>query len=300
MEFKEARLENFRLYELFFNNYFRADYFALSGLNGEDYRDKSYDRPKNRFPNLPATGLKNLGFGLRLDSVSVTDSRFTYREYVKPAKQAGIIWFDDIYVTGRNITNDETLIARRPKMGFVVNTNLMGEGALAMTIQFDLQQEDKFRVDAVLNKMDLTKMNPLLEHIAFVKVKKGENELIDFSFEANNDVARGNMKFTYNNLAIRLIDKKTLLDKGFAGGVASFVANTFVVRSKNPVWGIFPRKGTIYFQRDKTKSFFNYLAKSALSGVSSTIRGGNEERKEKRMKKKAERKHPDQTNPANN
>ena len=122
------------------------------------------------FPNLPATGLKNLGFGLRLDSVSVVDSKFTYREYVKPARQAGKIWFDDFNLTGRNITNDETLIAQKPIMGFVVNTNLMGEGALAMTIQFDLKREDRFRVDAVLNKMDLTKMNPLLEHIAFVLI----------------------------------------------------------------------------------------------------------------------------------
>jgi len=294
--FDHARLENFRLYDLFFNNYFRADYFYLTGLEGEDYRDKSYERPKNHFPNLPVTGLKNLGIGVRLDSATITDSRFMYREFLKPATQPGRIWFDDITVKARNITNDEELISMNRRMGFTVKTKLMGEGLIDMTILFDLRSEDDFRVDAVLNQMDLTKMNPLLEHIAFVKVKKGENELLDFHFTADKDVARGNMDFRYNNLAIRLIDKKTLRDKGFGESMASFVANTFVVRSRNPLWGIFPRNGTIYFQRDKTKSFFNYLAKSALSGVSSTIRGGNEERKEKRLKRRAEKKQAKEVN----
>ena len=47
-------------------------------------------------------------------------------------------------------------------------------------------------------------------------------------------------------------------------------------------------KGKIYFERNKQKSFFNFVAKSVLSGISTTIRGGNEERKEKRKKRKLE------------
>jgi hypothetical protein len=288
--FVSARLENFRLYDLFYNNNFRADYFYLTGLEGEDYRDKSYERPLNHFPNLPASGLKNLGFGVRLDSARIVKSRFTYRELVKPDTMPGRIWFDDITLKAKNITNDEDLIAKNGIMGFEVQTKLMGEGLINLTALFLMQYEDSIFVSATLGAMDLTKMNPLLEHIAFVKVKKGQNELLDFHFNANNDLSTGDMKFSYNNLAIRLISKESLQPKGFGGGVVSFVANTFVVRSKNPVWGIFPRNGTIYFPRDKTRSFFNYLAKSALSGVSSTIRGGNEKRKEERIKKKAEKK----------
>jgi hypothetical protein len=176
-------------------------------------------------------------------------------------------------------------------MGFDIRTKLMGKGRLIVNLKFDLQSENSWSADAVLNEMDLTDMNILLEHIAFVKVKKGQNKFLQFNFVADGDVARGKMAFQYDNLAIRLIDKKTLTDKSFGGSVASFIANTFVVRSKNPNWGgLNMRYGKIYFQRDKTKSFFNYLAKSALSGVSSTIRGGNEERKETRIKKREERK----------
>lgn len=291
MKFNHARLENFRLYHLFFHNYFWADNFVLSGFVGEDYRDKSYDRPKNQFPNLPVKGLKNLGFGVRLDTLKIVDSYFKYFEYVKPAIQPGEIWFSDINVEARNITNDEEIISKRPDMGFDVRSKLMGSGKLVVSINFDLRSDDNFRVDAVLNKMNLTEMNPFLEHVAFVKVKKGQNNLIKFDFDAGKDVARGEMNFQYKNLSIRLIDKKTLKAKGFGESVASFVANTFVVRSKNPsMLGLNSRTGKIYFQRDKTKSFFNYLAKSSLSGVSSTIRGGNEERKENRIKRKEEKK----------
>jgi len=58
-----------------------------------------------------------------------------------------------------------------------------------------------------------------------------------------------------------------------------------VVRSKNPK-GLFKRfrTGYILFERDTTKSFFNFYAKSFLSGVVSTIRRGNEIRKERNKK----------------
>jgi len=284
--FRQARLENFRLYNLFFDNYFWADNFILSGLVGEDYRDKSFPRPKNHYPKLPVKALKDLEFGVRLDSVNIVGSSFKYLQYVEPATRAGEIWFDDINIEGRNITNDIDLLSSNSEMIFDIKTKLMGNGSLIMNIKFDLKSENSFRVESYINQMDLTEMNPLLEHIAFVKIKKGQNVLTHLFFEADNDVARGEMTFKYKNLSVRLIDKKTLKDKGFGGSVASFVANTFVVRSDNPKWGLFEREGKIYFKRDKEKSFFNYLAKSTLSGVNATIRGGNEERKEMRIKRR--------------
>ena len=85
-----------------------------------------------------------------------------------------------------------------------------------------------------------------------------------------------------------MIDKETMQAKGFGESVASFIANNFIVRTDNPKYTVLFRKGQIYFERNKQKSFFSFVAKSLLSGISTTIRGGNEERKEKRKKRKSE------------
>jgi hypothetical protein len=175
-------------------------------------------------------------------------------------------------------------------MRFNASARLMGEAGLGLNLEFNLKKNnDLFRANGVLNYFDMTSLNPILEHVAFVKVTKGYNEMLTFDFQANNDLSRGEMDFRYRKMHIRLIDKKTLQTRGFGESIASFIANTFVVRRNNPKLLVFFRDGDIYFPRDKQKSFFNYLTKSALSGVKTTIRGGNEERREKRRKREMER-----------
>lgn len=288
--FDSLKLTNFRLIDFIRNDNLHIDKAELDGLVGDDFRSKAYPFPKNHYPKLPVTGLKSLDFQIRLDTFLVRNSYFKYREYRPPALQPGEIWFTDIDLQGHDITNSSNEIARDSLMRFHASAMLMGEAELSLNLGFNLaDSNDRFFVNGILNRFDMTELNPILEHVAFIKVTKGQNEMLDFNFHANNDVAKGEMDFEYKKLHIRLIDKETLTDRGFGESIASFIANTFVVRRKNPKWIFFFRHGDIYFKRDKQKSFFNYLAKSALSGVKSTIRGGNEERKEKRRQRKLER-----------
>lgn len=288
--FDRMTLNNFRLMDLFFDHALRISKVEIDKLSGDDFRDKSYPRPKNHYPPLPASALKRLDFEVSVDTLFIRNSNFTYREYVEPALEPGRIWFTDINLEGRNIVNSDSLIALNPRMMFTGSGKLMGEGNISTTVRFKLDSpEDAFSATGVVNSMDITELNPLLEHVAFVKVRKGYNNMLRFNFNADDSLSRGGMNFKYEKLKIRLIDKKNLRDDGFGESIASFIANTFVVRKNNPKLLIFNRKGDIFFIRDKEKSFFNFLAKSVLSGVQSTIRGGNEERKEMRLIRKKQR-----------
>jgi hypothetical protein len=261
----------------------------VSGMNMDDYRNKTYPFPDNHYPKLPGSAVRDLPFALEVDTLQISNSDFQYREYVYPALQPGVIRFSDMSVTGLNLTNIPSRIEQQPFMIMLASGKLMNEGNISLLLKFDLESnDDYFTAKGILNKMDLTSMNPLLENVAFVKIKKGVNNQAEFEFTANNDFARGKMKFYYKDLSIRLIDKQTLESSGFGESVASFIANTFIVRTDNPNKFLFYRMGDIYFMRDKQKSFFNYLAKSSLSGINSTIRGGSEEKKEKRKKRKLE------------
>lgn len=287
--FDSAQILNFRIPEFIYQDRVSVSNAIFYQFIGDDYRDKTYALLPDHYAPLPVSALRNLPLIFTLDTLILENSRIQYREYVPPAMEPGIIWFDGINLYVKNITNDSLVIARDPVMKFIAKGKLMNEAALAFSTNFDLRStKDEFHASGVLNKLDITSMNPFLENVAFVRVKKGTNNLLTFNYDGNNDVARGELFFSYDNLAIRLIDKKTMEDKGFGESVASFFANNFIVRSDNPKYTILFRKGKIYFERNKQKSFFSFVAKSVLSGISTTIRGGNEERKERRRKRKLE------------
>ena len=288
--FDSLKLSQFRMSEFIRKRNFIVGKAEVDGLTGNDYRSKFYPYPQNHYPKLPVSALKSVDVLFCIDTVQIRNSHFKYREYLPPALQPGEIWFSDINIQGRNITNDTAMIRQNQFMRFNASARLMGAGGLGLNLEFDLADDNDFyKANGILNNFNMTELNPVLEHIAFVKVTNGRNHMLEFNYEADNDVARGQMLFEYKKLHIRLIDKKTLRMKGLGESIASFIANTFVVRRNNPKYLVFKRKGDIYFSRDKQKSFFNYLTKSTLSGVNSTIRGVNEERKEKRRKREMER-----------
>jgi hypothetical protein len=290
VDFDSLRLSNFNLEDFLLHHRFQMDKIEIDGFTGYDYRDKSFPFPQHHFPPLPVSALHNLTFPVHVDTLLLRNAEMTYREYVPPALQPGKIFFTNLNLAGRNITNDALKIANDSLMRFYVSTRLMDKGKMEVQLDFDLKsEEDQFHANGVVSAFDLTSLNPMLEHVAFVKVKSGHNKQMDFDFDANADKALGSMRFTYDKLQIRLIDKNNLGEGGSGEGFSSFIANTFVVRRNNPNFLGSVRKGEIYFSRDINKSFFNFLAKSALSGISSTIRGGSEERREKRQLRRLER-----------
>ena len=57
--------------------------------------------------------------------------------------------------------------------------------------------------------------------------------------------------------------------------IKSFFANAFVVKKNNPAFKIFPRQGDMYYERDPQKIIIDYVAKTALSGIISSIGARN-------------------------
>ncbi|NCA85037.1 MAG: hypothetical protein EOM83_05605 [Clostridia bacterium] len=278
------------LTQLIFDNTLHIGTAELTALRGDDYRSKAYPLHENHFPKMPVTALHDMKINLLVENFIAGNSMFTYREYVPPARQPGSIFLNDISVTARNITNMPELIAHDSIMRVYATALLMNEGKLILNLDFNLKSDnDLWSATGVINSFDLTLLNPLLEHIAFVRIRQGYNEMVNFHFDADNELATGEMKFRYNNLQIRLINKETFTDEGFEESLISFIANTFVVRRSNPLKLFSFRNGEMYFRRDINRSFFNYLVKTTLSGVNNTIRGGSEERKEKRQKERLEK-----------
>jgi len=284
---KSIRLYGFNLKDYLEKGDVTTSFVKVDKLKGIVYRNKTFPIPPDKRTALPVTMLRNLNNTVAIDSVRIADSRLLYEEQLKDVEYPGSISFEEVNINLKNLTNDSAGWAENNHLKAELSAKLMGKGFFNAGIDFPYDSlNDFFRVKAVLKTMPLGDFNPLLNNLAFVYIRDGYNKMATLDFYADSSVARGKSDFRYSDLKIRLIDKKTLKTSAFDESAASFLANLFVVRTNNPRYGVLTRKGKIYFERDRQKSILNYLAKSALSGVVSTIRGSDEEKKEMRIKKR--------------
>ncbi|MCF8388296.1 MAG: hypothetical protein K9G47_10455, partial [Bacteroidales bacterium] len=127
---------------------------------------------------------------------------------------------------------------------------------------------------------NLNSFNTMLERNKQVRINKGYLDELSFDAMGNNDFASGKMSFLYHDLNITVLKQEAEIaeERKFL----SFLMNTFL-RSNNPAGKKSPLIAEMGFERDKEKSFINYMWKTVLSGIAETITPGKKklERKKK-------------------
>jgi hypothetical protein len=168
------------------------------------------------------------------------------------------------------------------------SANLMGKGLLNASLNIPLgAKKDAFTFSATLSKMDLREINPMLTKLVSAEITSGTLvKMVIASVNADDDKAIGKMDFYYNDLTIKMSSKKPDGWSKIKSGMINLAANTYVSNSNPKKNGTFT-EGIIYFERDQHKSIFNFLWKSAFSGIKSTL---NINKKEQKALKKAEKK----------
>ncbi|GEM_PF-4015849 len=270
---------------LFFDNRVDIDQVRINGVGMSVFRDKRVPREGEQYKGLPHMNLQQLDIPIELDRFDLENGKITYTEHALASSTTGTIAFTDMSATFDNLVNTPMALSKNEILSANVSTKLMGQGELSLNATANLKDErGSFLVVGRLDKMDLTKLNRMMEHVAFVKVRSGQNNKMEFSIEANEDFALGEMTFYYEDLKISMISKKDESDKGMGPALGSFFANAFVINSNNPRW-LFVRDGDIFYERNVNRSIFNYLSKSVLSGVVSSIGARSNKRDIKRKNK---------------
>jgi hypothetical protein len=149
----------------------------------------------------------------------------------------------------------------------------MGTGKLDATIRFKFgDPKNSFSFSATVGNFDLTGINPMVTNLLPAKVESGKIKKLEVPIVyANDDVAKGKLLFYYNDLSISVTSKKESTWNKIKTGVVTWVADDLVVNNENPTKSGKMHTGTVYFTRDKSKGIFNYLWKSCLSGLKSTM-----------------------------
>ncbi|MEQ8711766.1 MAG: hypothetical protein RIC80_02055 [Cyclobacteriaceae bacterium] len=257
------------------------------GLEMSVYRDKRIARGEERFKGLPHRNLQALDIPIAVGQFDLVDGNISYTEHVEESSYEGTMTFTDVDASFLNLVNTSEALSKNEVLSINARAQLMGHGALTLNATANLKDEKgSFLVVGKLDKMDLTELNRMMEHVAFVKIRSGLNNKMEFSIEANEDFALGEMTFYYEDLKISMISKKDESEKGMGPALGSFFANAFIINSNNPRW-LFVRDGNIFYERNTTRSIFNYLSKSVLSGVVSSIGARSNKRDIKRKNKEA-------------
>ncbi len=292
-------LRRMNLRSLLFEGKIKVGLLEIDTLNLEDYRDKRIPRKPGFKPPMPQDGIRNLKTYLRIDSVLLKGGKAIYSEQVKDT--AGTIFFDQLSATFTGLTNDSLLL----KAGLVSELKgtayMMGKGKLDATIRFNFgDKKNSFTFSAMMGPVDLAEINPLLTKLLPAKVESGKiKKLLIPQVYANDDFAQGKLLFYYNDLSVSVIDKKQTTWTKIKTGVVTWAANDLVVNNDNPTKSGKMHTGVVYFKRDKEKGIINFLWKSTLSGLKSTMGFNSKAQKEliKEEKQKAEIKEKKEKKP---
>ena len=253
-------------------------YLLVKDATIDVYRDKNMpDAPAQEKP-MYQTLLLNHEKPLNIQGIGLRNIDITYTEWAEDAIKPGAITFMDLKADFKNVTNRKDLIRKNSSMVVDVETNVMGEAPLNLSLTFDLSsKEGDFTLGGKLKPSSLTVYNSITKYNAFIDVKDGYANSLMFSVKGNKKVAYGTMDFYYEDLKVKMLNKETG-DAKLGTSIATFFANTFVINRNNPHLFKF-RQGKIYFERNPQKSLFNYWTKTFLSGLVASI-GVNNNRKE--------------------
>lgn len=209
------------------------------------------------------TGLiRQLPFNLTVDTITLRKSYIGYEQLPVVLPRSGVMFFDNLYMSGYNISNDPSNIAKHPKAVVDVVTKFMGQGDLELTIKLHLNApKQDFSVKGNLGAMPVTYLNQVLAPLTGVKAE-GNIEKLEFEFSGDEYDAAGNLVFEYQDLKITSYDKERK-KKWLKSALGNLILNN---KNKSDS-KINYKEGEIYFVRYQNKDFFNFLWNSLRTGL---------------------------------
>ena len=284
---QKLEFDGINLKELLSNGHVHISDISIDQLNADIYRDKHYPIKPGTYKPLPREQLMSIKRAFTIDSVHVTNAYLKYREMDAKSDEPGEVFLDQGNVTVYNITN-QLMEGEKKDLILDLHARIMGQTLMSLKVHFPLNPDTlSFWLTGKTEKLDLTSLNPLTTNLLGIGIIKGKGST-DIQYIAGTDsTAKGSLVFRYKKLRVMPYSrKKEKLKKGVLSPLISFMINDLVVKSNNPKFARKPRVGQVYFERDTQKSVVNYVWKSVLSGLMSTMGFNTKAQKQERKEVK--------------
>ena len=216
----------------------------ISDSNLDIYRDKTIADDHSVKP-LYSKALRELGFQLRVDTLSLSSLDLTYQELLDKNEQACKIKFNSIKGQVTNLHN--SIGAKNPEIKVGFKGKFTANSMIDFRMSF-VPDHERFYVSTFLKKIKDQSVNGFFKPALNLKMN-GQIDEIKTSISGNNTTMSGDFNMAYDNLKIDVLKKD-----GSKNGFLSTVGNIFVknndVKEKVKIDNL---------KRDKTKSFWNYV-----------------------------------------
>jgi hypothetical protein len=171
------------------------------------------------------------GSALGIDTLLVRGGSISYRERKPETEEPGRVTFDE--VRGRVLHFDTP--SRGHPLRIEAEGRVMGEGRLTAEAVVPLDAPDfRYELSATLGPMPARAFNRFLSANEAFEFDKGEIESVAIRQIARNGLATTTVTPKYHDLSVKPTGEGGGLVGSLARGVKKFIANAFVVRSRNP------------------------------------------------------------------
>ena len=250
------------------------------------FRDKKPPiSPNKKDKDLPVDIIKKITSPLSIDSILFSDGTITYSEKNGTSRKQGDLLLTHVNGGLANIKN--TNLQDEDSLSLVFNAHFMD--SIPLSVHLKESYTDSLAGLSIHTKTkggSLSVLNPVLIPTSNVKITSGILDSLSFTAIARNDVALGEMDMHYKKLRIKLVKNGDPDQSTFLQTIASFLANTFLIKSNNT-----KRTGLIYYKRSPSHSFINYIVKMTLSGITSSVGVKKNKKIFKQYKKELEKNH---------
>lgn len=229
------------------------------------YRDKLPPFLSGVTKKLPVNMIKSIAMPVAVQRVNIVDGLLSYTEKNAKSRAEGTFLLTHINGGLANVKNRNLEV--NDSLSLALNAYLMDSALINLRVKESYNDSlAGFLMTLRMRPTSLTFLNPVLAPLSNVIIRSGTIDSLHLKAIGRENIALGEMNMFYRNLHIKLVKDGDPDNSTFAQNVASFLANTFVIKKNNK-----GRTGLVYFERLRDRSFFNYIVKMTFSGMATSI-----------------------------
>jgi hypothetical protein len=233
------------------------------------YRDRTVAEDlSSKVGKYPHQLLQTITFPFGIKKLNLKNGMVAYTEKAAVSMQTGTVFFKNINGTIYNITNIKDLISKNNLLLLDATAGFMGVSNVHTVWKFPLNSSNgAFNVSVTAGRFNAVSLNPLIEPLGMISIKKGGVNKLSCNLTGNDQLAKCAATLLYQDLKVEVLQ----YDSGDVKKKAlkSILANA-LLKNSNPLNGV-TRTDEINYERDKTKSFFNLLWKSIFTAAKKTV-----------------------------
>src|SRR6185437_2321522 len=184
-----------------------ADKIAIRKNDIHVFRDRRLPLVPGNKP-LPMEGLERMPVSLRVGSVSLGSTFFTYEEYPKKGNETGLLKIYRLHGTLEPLINhpragDPAYLTMR------MEGSLMNSGTVNATTKMPLHRGDPYKVEGVFHDLDVTTLNGPAENLGRLHLESGMLNSLDFEFNMTDEASTGRIIGEYHDLVVDKLKENT-------------------------------------------------------------------------------------------